>query len=181
MNLEAKQMIRWGMPGWLFISVMFTYFTIDDKKAFIRFLKEWDISLLGLTALLIGFGFILGYVIHQVSLLFGFVIWNKWENYFRNEFKMDHIIINKPCGPEIQRIYSYRSGQVYALRALTTSFILSCMTLILLFYFHSWSTGSIVLFLINAVLLVISFVNQRYFRKNLEYFMTRTLIENNRV
>ncbi|WP_101644871.1 hypothetical protein [Peribacillus deserti] len=181
MNFGVRDLIKWGIPGWLFITVLLSYFLMDDRKSFIRYIHGYDISFGGFITVLLGFGIILGYAIYQMSVLFGFVIWNKWENYFRHEFRMDQIIINAPNGEKTLRIYSSRLALVESLRALNASCILSCISLILLFYSHSWTTGTILLFLINALLLLISFANQRYHRKNLDYFITRILVESNRL
>ncbi|WP_409293826.1 hypothetical protein V1498_11680 [Peribacillus sp. SCS-26] len=176
MNFEAKHLIRWGIPGWLYLTIIAAYFLIDDRAALTGYLKSLAITDLGLAALLTGLGIILGNIIHQISMLFGFIIWNKREVYFHREYSVDRIIIDGR--PEVQRIYSYRLGQVHALRALTTSCILSCITLITLFYFHSWSRGSLILFCLTAILIIIVFVNQRYFRQNLDYFINKIKVDN---
>lgn len=170
MNFEVKHLVRWGIPGWTYIIIIISYLLIVDTRKISRILLEGDASLVGLTALLTGVGIVLGHFMHQISMFFGFVIWNKWESYFEEEFELDEIMLLEPEGAKLQKLYSYRLGQVHALRALTTSGVLSSITLIFLVRFYSYSMNAI--FLLAGILLLTAFVftNYQYFKKNLNYY-----------
>jgi hypothetical protein len=170
MNFEAKHLIRWGIPGWVYITIVFSYFLIDEKQMLLSYLKQFNISFVGLTALLTGSGVVIGNIIHQISMYFGFVLVTNWKKYFNEEYKVDKLIMKNEIGKEIQRIYSYRLGQVHALRGLSTSCILSCITLIVLFLINDFSIGTLILFIGNLILALIVLTNHHYFKKNLEFF-----------
>jgi len=174
MNFEAKHLIRWGIPGWLYITIIFSYFIIERKQDLISYLSSFNMNNIGITALLAGGGIVIGHLIHQFSMLFGFLIWNQWRKYFNDEYKLDKIIMNnQEVGGEIQRIYSHRLGQVHALRALLTSNILSILTLIPLVVFYSFSLKTLFILGINILLIIVSYINHLYFKRNLDFFVKK--------
>ncbi|MBS4173835.1 hypothetical protein [Bacillus sp. FJAT-49736] len=178
MNFEAKHLIRWGIPGWVYITIVFSYFLIDEKQVVTDLLKEFDISFVGITALLTGSGVIIGHLIHQLSIHFGFVLITNWKKYFIGEYKIDQLIMRNEKGKEIQRIYSYRLGQVHALRALLTSLMLSLLTLIILFVIYDYSIGTTILFTGIFILSIVVAINYHYFKRNLDFFIKEIKKEN---
>ncbi|MGE6259241.1 hypothetical protein ACQKCU_15265 [Heyndrickxia sporothermodurans] len=177
MNFEAKHIVRWGIPGWFYSLVIFMYFLMDDKESLVRYLNELDVSIVGITALLAVIGVIIGHMIHQISMLFGFLIFTNWKKYFRAEYELDQMIMKSNFGSEIQRIYRHRLGQVHALRALATSGILSLFTIVLLLWFYSYSIKTICLLIIVLFLTIILLINHKYFKKNLDYFIKQIKME----
>jgi hypothetical protein len=171
-NFEPKYLVRWGIPGWMFLFVLISYFVIKDfdlLKSFI--LKGKAGAIVSAFTLFIGVGIILGNLIHQVSISLGFVVWNKRNRYFKNEYEMDLRIIKNKYGSDIQRIYSYRLGNVHALRALWFSLSLSLLILIILslvFYF-SFRIGVLIGVVVFLKLIVLN--NWIYFQNNLNYFI----------
>ncbi|RFU65027.1 BA5345 family protein [Peribacillus glennii] len=178
MNFEAKHWIRWGIAGWVYLSAILAYFTVKDLKAASAFIFSYEVSTIVASAtIFILAGIILGHLIHQVSIGLGFIIWTQQAKYFRSEYEIDKIIIKNHRGGEIQRIYSYRLGNLHALRALFTSLAMALTTVIFLAYAIQYSTAILVLLIILFVLFVIVFINYRYFYNNFNYFVANILIE----
>ncbi|UAC47808.1 hypothetical protein K6959_14485 [Bacillus aquiflavi] len=171
MNFEAKHLIRWGIPGWVYISFVFLFFLINDQERLFQYLAAFDVSIVGLTAVLTGLGIIVGHIIHQMSMLFGFIIWTNWRVYFKKEYNLDKIIMNHKVGKDIRRIYSYRLGQVHALRALSTSGVLSSFTLLLLMNFYSFSLKGLMLLAVSLLVTVVTLINHYYFKRNFDFFI----------
>lgn len=173
MNFEAKHIVRWGIPGWFYSLIIFIYFLLDDKESLVKYLNGLDVTIVGMTALIGVIGIIIGHMIHQISTLFGFLLITNWQKYFKAEYRLDELIMKSKYGLEIQRIYRHRLGQVHALRALTTSGILSLLTIAIFFIFYSYSTKCLSLFIVVFVLTIFLFINQKYFKKNLDFFVTQ--------
>lgn len=173
MNFEGKHLVRWGIPGWTFIIIILSYFFVVDTEKTLALLVEGDFPLLGATALLVGLGIIVGHLIHQLSMLFGFLIWNKWEKYFEDEYELDKIIMKDSLGKEIQRIYSYRLGNIHALRSLTVSCVLSSISLLLLLIFYMHSKYGFYLLIGISIFTILIFINYKYFKANLDYFLKK--------
>ncbi|PLT33193.1 hypothetical protein [Bacillus sp. V5-8f] len=178
MNFEAKHWIRWGIPGWVYLSSIIAYFCVKDLGASSEFIFSNQVSKIVASAtIFILAGIILGQLIHQVSIGLGFVIWTQQAKYFRTEYEIDRRIIKNDRGKEIQRIYSYRLGNLHAVRALLTSLALTLTTVIVLAYMIEYSTAILVLLIILFVLFVIVFINYLYFYNNFIYFVNNILIE----
>lgn len=173
MNFEAKHLVRWGIPGWLYIIIIFSYFVIEKKQELISYLTSFNMNNIGITALLAGSGIVIGHLIHQFSMLFGFIIWNNWKTYFDNEYRLDKLLMTSSVGDKIQRIYRHRLGQVHALRALLASSILSFLTLILLMIFYSFSLKTLFILGTNVLLIIVIYYNHCYFKSNLDYFVNK--------
>lgn len=174
MNFEGKHLVRWGIPGWTYILVILSYFFVVDPSNTFKLLVEGDFPLLGATALLIGAGIIIGHLIHQISMFFGFLIWNSWKKYFKDEYALDEMIMHKKNGKEIQRIYSYRLGNLHALRSLTASGVLSIITLLILLVSHIYNKHGLFLLIGISVLTLVLHINYIYFKANLDYFLKKT-------
>lgn len=179
LNFESKYLVRWGLPGWVFMIFMTLLFVINEPSYIIQVLKYKGFSLVGFTALAAALGIILGHIIHQVSLFFWFVIpeyrKRKWLIYFDKEFKIDKRIIEEELGEGIKNIYSYRLGQLHARRGLLTSLMLSFITITIFCCLDTdlLNGKTLTLGFINGVLIMIMVINYHYFDRNIEYFMDR--------
>jgi hypothetical protein len=174
MNFEPKYWIRWGIPGWMFLAILLSYFIILDYGAVKTLIFSKDApTIFSSITLFIGAGIIIGNLIHQISLSFGFIIWINKNKYFKNEYEMDLKIIKNQFGKEIQRIYSYRLGNVHALRALSTSLSLSLLILVIfsLTITFSIKIGILILIVLGLDCIVLS--NWAYFQNNLNYFIKK--------
>ncbi|MCY8225226.1 hypothetical protein [Bacillus haynesii] len=173
MNFETKHLIRWGIPGWTYLGLISIYFYIKESALNNAFSLE-QIPFVPITAIFFGSGIIVGYLIHQLSMLFGFVILNKWDKYFEREFNFDQIIMtDEKRGNEIQRIYSYRLGNVHALRALFFSLVIALLTITILCFVMYFSIKVFCFICIIFLLAVMTFINFRYFHENLHFFMRK--------
>ncbi|AHZ16290.1 MULTISPECIES: hypothetical protein [Bacillus] len=183
MNFESKYLVRWGMPGWVYMIFVTAFYAINHPDQFFQKLNSEDFPLVGFVAFAAAFGIILGHLIHQVSLFFGFVLLQytkknkRWRRYFRKEFKIDKRIIEEgEIGAKIKDIYSYRLGQLHARRGLLASLILSFITIIVMVLYIDTSyinDKTLILSAINGLLIMIMLINYHYFDRNLDYFMTR--------
>ncbi len=174
MNFDTKYLIRWGIPGWMFLFIIIAFYSLVDFDAFksIIFNKNAPV-IVALISLFIGSGIILGNIIHQISMSIGFVVWTKRAIYFRKEYEMDYKIITGDHGNEIQRIYSYRLGNVHALRALWFSLLLALLTIITLSFFVKFSIKIGILIAIVFILNIVVLNNWRYFQNNLDFFLRK--------
>lgn len=174
MNFEPKYLIRWGIPGWMYLGVLIAYFSLKDYEAISSFIFSKDVPIIVASiTLFIGTGIILGNLIHQFSLSFGFIIWQRRYKYFKEEYEIDLKIIKSEYGNEIQRIYSYRLGNVHALRALCTSLFLSLITLGIFSFTIKFSMPIGILILIVFGVNLIALNNFIYFQSNLTYFIKK--------
>ncbi|WP_309087288.1 hypothetical protein [Domibacillus sp.] len=174
MNFDTKHLIRWGIPGWVYlITIIFYVFT--DNPNYISDLKGKEgLSLIGLGAILAGLGVPVGYLIHQVSMFFGFIIWTPNKNkFFKEEYELDRIIFDSENkGGKIRERYRHLLSRVHELRALKTSHALSIMTVASLAVFYSdvVNIPCIIILIVNIVMFIIVHFNQKHFDKNLDFF-----------
>ncbi|MGR3206915.1 hypothetical protein ACSYGW_11215 [Bacillus glycinifermentans] len=180
MSFETKHLIRWGIPGWTFLGALAIYFYIKESALNSTFSIS-QIPAFMFTAIFVGVGIILGHLIHQVSMFFGFILIRKWYIYFEDEFKFDQRIMKSQDGdgPELLRIYRYRLGNVHALRSLFISLLLALATIIYCSKILYFSALVLLLIVILSCLATITFVNYIYFTKNLEFFLKKINEGNN--
>ncbi|MFE4490631.1 hypothetical protein [Bacillus altitudinis] len=183
MNFESKYLVRWGVPGWVLMLFLAAFYAINFQEKFLHIILSDKFSIVGFTAFEAVLGIIIGHLIHQVSICFGFVAVELikkggWNNYFLRELKVDKQIIElEKMGPTIKDIYSYRLGQLHARRGLLTSLFISIFLLILLIFCCGYyNKETMILFYINAFLLLVMIMNYLYFNKNLKFFMDRVRI-----
>lgn len=46
MNLDSKNLIRWGIPGWMLLAILISYFTISDYGAVKSFIFSKDVPII---------------------------------------------------------------------------------------------------------------------------------------
>lgn len=67
MNFESKYLIRWGIPGWIFVFWVIIYFLVAYYDVFSKHINLKDFGkLIGLFISLGAFGIIIGYIIQQI-------------------------------------------------------------------------------------------------------------------
>lgn len=174
MNFDPKYLVRWGIPGWIYLFIITVYLFMVDYNTIIGIIfNENAPVIVASISLFIGAGIIIGNIMHQISMSLGFVIWTKRKKFFKSEYDMDLKIIKNDYGKDIQRIYSYRLGNVHALRALWFSLLLSLLTILSLSFIYSISMKVWVLIIIVVVINLIVLNNWRYFQNNLDYFLRK--------
>ncbi len=172
MNFEPKYLIRWGLLGWTYLAIIMAYFILRDYEAVRSYFFNKDASIMvSSITLFIVSGIIIGNLLHQFSLSFGYIIWINKKKSFKKDYEMDLKVIESQYGKEIQRIYSNRLGNVYALRALCLSIFLSLITLVILSLTITFSIKIGILILIVLFLNWIVLNNWVYFQNNLDYFI----------
>ncbi|TVZ81276.1 hypothetical protein FB379_11775 [Aeribacillus composti] len=175
MNFETKHIIRWGIPGWVYIISLISYFIFSTPGLLIDLKTKYGLTILSLSAILAGIGVPIGYLIHQISMLFGFVVRHKWNKYFRKEYELDNKIIGNDNGEKIRERYRHLLSRVHELRALKYSNGLSVLTILVMLYFYSNTLAGLIISVINLLFVIIVHVNQKYFEANLNFFIKRTL------
>lgn len=175
MNFETKHIIRWGIPGWVFIISLISYFIFSTPGLLINLKIKYGLTILSLSAILAGIGVPIGYLIHQISMFFGFVIRHKWEKYFKEEYELDSKIIGNDNGEKIRERYRHLISRVHELRALKYSNGLSMLTILVILYLYSNTLDGLIIFVINFVFVIIVHVNQKYFEANLKFFIKSTI------
>ncbi len=67
MNFESKHLVRWGIPGWIFISWLALYFVLADYDYFTKRMNINDLGKLVAVFVSLGIlGVVIGYIIHQL-------------------------------------------------------------------------------------------------------------------
>jgi hypothetical protein len=152
----------------LLSAILYLYF---NQPALLAFGKD-GFTLLGLGAILAGSGVPIGYLIHQISMFFGFVLRTKRNRYFKEEYDLDKLILNTENGDKIRTRYRHLLSRVHELRALKYSHIVSLVFIIFLEYFKykEYKVWFWVLLGSNIFFMIIVHVNQYYFRDNLKFF-----------
>lgn len=76
MNFESKYLIRWGIPGWVFI--LFTYITYLSYKKSLFLGSEFNVTqLLGIMVSLGFVGIVFGYLMHQMYFSINWIFSNQ--------------------------------------------------------------------------------------------------------
>src|ERR1700730_4356724 len=114
MNFESKDLVKWGILGWLYLAAIIIYFLLVDDQAVKLFLlttKEMSI-IVSVIALFIAVGIILGHLIDQFGHCFGLVIWINRKKFYKNKSELEYKFIQALNGAEFQRIYRYRTANI---------------------------------------------------------------------
>jgi hypothetical protein len=171
MNFDARHVIRWGIPGWVFLLSILLYIFFDIPKYLVDLKGKDGLSIIGLGAILAGSGVPIGYLIHQISMLFGFIVRTKRNKYFKEEFEMDKLFFTNPTGDKMRIRYVHLLTRVHELRALKYSLLLSLFVILILgVYQKHINTYFYISMAINFTLLVIVHFNQKYFNDNFNYY-----------
>ena len=170
-NFDAKHLIRWGIPGWYFLISISFFFPIAYPSEVYEFAKQEGLNLVGLAAAIIGLGILLGNIITYLSMFIFFNIPVKTNQYIRKEFRIDEVIMYHSKGEEVQRLYSYRLGNLHAKRNMLTSSIFAFLLfLYICIYnkiFNGWFVGAIS---VKLTMIIIFYYTYRYYKRNLSYF-----------
>lgn len=172
MNFETKYILRYGIPGWIYILFVTSYLIIIDSPIVINYILNGEsLSLIGFGAILAGVGVPIGYLIHLISLCFSWIKIKDWDTYFNKELELDRDIINLENGDKLRERYRYLLSQVHGLKALLTSLSLVLITTIILMLTYKFECY--VLILIGIVIFLIWVVNKNreYYQSNLDHFL----------
>lgn len=205
MKFESKYLIRWGIPGWIFIFWLgYTYVylaNINLLNVQIQDLSKSLALLVSLTAL----GVPIGYVFHQIS--FG-LLWvdnnNKdygsiadkigdkfpkhytWgddhhEDYFQLEYVWHMVLLKQDAKTRayIEGRYAHLLRTAHGLGALSVSFACSNLFTVLLWLLYDdllkGTFYMVAASIIQSTLFASAFLNYKYFSKNLQAFQIKIL------
>jgi hypothetical protein len=84
MNFEAKDLIKWGIPGWIFITGVMGFIVGIDYSV-LKNLKDYNILSVVLAS--VGLGVPIGYVFHQTYFFFNWIIDVRKEERFRKHYE----------------------------------------------------------------------------------------------
>lgn len=170
MNFDVKYLIRWGIPGWIYLVSVLSYLLTVDQGILNFFKDSKGSTSLALIALITALGVPIGYLIHQVSMLFGFVFWNNRKVYFKQEFELDKKLFEMQNGDKFRGRYVHLLTRVHELRALMFGHLLTCINILVLLMEYEANKAFWIVLGINLFLIVITFLNQKYFSDNLSHY-----------
>lgn len=127
MNFDTKYLIRWGIPGWIFILILSVYFFFfADEKALTQFAHK-NVFFVGITFALIGIP--LGYIFNQLHMYFDWVERRNWKEFFLHEILIDEYLIRKKSYPER---YRYLLAKKHEVGSVFVAFVLSTISILFL-------------------------------------------------
>ncbi|ANC77393.1 hypothetical protein ABE65_011505 [Fictibacillus phosphorivorans] len=91
MNFETKYLIRWGIPGWVFLFFLFSTIVVGKDLSVVTMLKTGGTKSVGLVIALAGIGVPIGYMFHQVN--FG-IHWFGKQNLSKNIGYISNLLID---------------------------------------------------------------------------------------
>lgn len=199
MNFETKYLIRWGIPGWVFI--VFGYITyLSYGKKFILGSEFTVTQLLGIMISLGFVGVVLGYLMHQLYFSINWIfskqsskimqkmlclIKNKDKIEDINKYSFDHhkayfmfefhwqkelILLDENKRDFITERYRYMLSTIHGLGALIVSILFSIVAIIIIIFFNGFNWFSIVMLIFLAYLLWSVGKGFKYYSENLIYF-----------
>jgi hypothetical protein len=202
MNFETKYLIRWGIPGWIFIFWLFFYF-IFTKSNDVEVMKN-----LPLLVSLVVLGVPLGYLIYQIYFAwfwtfriknslsefrmnlgerfssdhsFGIIHENRNKDYFYLEHVWHSMLLEQEeeVRTYIEARYRYLLRTVHGIGTLFVSTASSLIIVVILLNMHI-KTGEPPLFfylgsIVQVIVLAASSINFRYYSDNLRAFQINML------
>lgn len=168
MNFDTKYLIRWAIPGWVFLISIILYFSIMKEGLLIENLK--GTLILGLSASIALLGIPLGYLLNQ---LHHFLFWvcnpKNWAKYFEEEFEVDKLL-TKESNKELRERYRYLLAKKHEVGSVFMSFSIAfVLTIICNFTIFEWNPGAIIYSSIIGSATSIWFFLRRYASKNIDY------------
>ncbi|MBT2757921.1 hypothetical protein J7E71_18775 [Mesobacillus foraminis] len=174
MDIGPRHLIKWGIAGWTFLFVLITYFLIHDYEAIEQLIFNNNTQvLLSFIFLFLSSGIILGNIIYHISIALGFVVWSNSKKHFKDDWDLNHNLMNHPKGKEIQNLYRSRLGNVLVVNALLFSLLLSFITLVIFCFTIAISKSILLLMAIVLGLILIVLANLLFLQNTLRYFVKR--------
>lgn len=200
MNIDTKYIIRWGIPGWVFILFGYTsYISVDTGNKSI-FTSNFTVpQLLGILVSLGFVGVVLGYLMHQVYFSVNWIFTNqsskiiskvldlidnkevfKIESHEQGQhkayYKMEYqwqkqlVLLEEDKRKYIAERYSYLLSTIHGLGALLVSIICSLVAVLVISYNHTLSALMILYLVILLYLGFSVYKGFKYYSENLTHF-----------
>lgn len=123
MNFETKYLIRWGIPGWLFLLALAPYVIWEYGEYFTDTFSNKNLLVLGTFVTLAGVP--LGYFFNQIHHLIGWVLIRKprggWNMYFEQEIEVDNLLA-KEKNEHYRERYRYLLAKKHEVGSVLSSF-----------------------------------------------------------
>lgn len=172
MNIDTRYLIRWGVPGWIFIlTVGFYYLLFVDSKnnRLSDLITDNATNLLSAAAFVLIIGIPIGYILNQIHHVWIWVWKVNHEEYFDYEMKLFQIFICHKNGEQIRERYKYLLTRVHELGGIVVALVISFLFILP----HAIRNFSFcVLVFIVAMIVVWLFIkgSRDYYSKNLDSF-----------
>ncbi|MEC3693557.1 BA5345 family protein [Bacillus subtilis] len=198
MSFETKYLIRWGIPGWMFLFWIVLNLFIQDHNLVINKINFDQLS--KIIGILISFGVVgvvIGYVFHQLYFLLLWILnkdidktvnmvrnypkprnWgkNQTNDYFHLEYTWHKQLlkVNDEARVYITDRYRYLLSTVHGHGTMLISqFISSAVTMLpgyIKYGFHVWLHIEAVLYVVQILISVVFIFSFTYYTKNLRSF-----------
>ncbi|MER3125055.1 hypothetical protein ABQG68_06505 [Bacillus pumilus] len=200
MSFETKYLIRWGIPGWMLIFWIGTYYAISESdyiSAHINF-TEFG-KLIGVFISLSIFGVVVGYIIHHLYFVSNWIFNKKrifdnaieqvenfpkpsnWKEnnkddyfYFETLWHESLLKLKEDKRNYIVERYRYLLSTIHALGTVLVShflaFLLTVIASVIKYGMFFDQLPVMVILFIQVVIIVIAVLSFRYYSANLNYF-----------
>lgn len=172
MHFETRYLVRWGVPGWIFIISIGIYYIISEYEVGkINELIDKAPGLLATAALLIIIGIPVGYLLNQIHHVWIWVVRVNWNKYFSMEMELSKIFHKADNGKELTDRYRYLLTRVHELGSIVVAFIITNIIIIIRTINESgFDKVDITCFFIYLFLLIVIALSRNYYERNLDAF-----------
>lgn len=164
MNFDTKYLIRWGIPGWIFIlTISLYFFFFADDKTLTEFANK-NGFFVGITFALIGIP--LGYIFNQLHMYIDWVIREDWGEFFKHEINIDEYFAK---GKGNSERYRYLLAKKHEVGSVLVSFTFS--TFIILILNITYMPNSLLKWLYFSIIFILTLIwlqLRNYSTKNAE-------------
>ncbi|WP_427108643.1 hypothetical protein [Lysinibacillus xylanilyticus] len=175
MNFETKYLIRWGIPGWIFILALTPYVSVLYFDEISKTFSNRNLLVIG-TFLTIA-GVPLGYFFNQLHHLIGWVFLRKpkkgWDKYFKEEIEVDNVLA-KEKNEHYRERYRYLLAKKHEVGSVLSSFIVA-LIIVLLTSLSSMSTFEFWYSMILIILVVFWYFLRDYASANIDMYFDELL------
>ncbi|MED4616034.1 hypothetical protein [Priestia megaterium] len=196
MKFEAKHLIRWGIPGWVFLMWLLFAFGIINPLLFKNLLLKDLIKSLGILVTLASIGVPIGYVISQFYFSTNWVIGKNLdmssvtkkvknfpypENWEQLDKKEEYFFIEYLWQSQLSKMsvekrdyiagrYSHFLRTIHGIGTLLYSSGFSFLIFIILMIKVKVDPYYFLLVLFQLVFIILTYINYQYYSKNLKSF-----------
>lgn len=176
MNFDTKYLIRWGIPGWLFLISLVPLIMIKYIDVLTSDFSNKNLLVLGTFVTLAGVP--IGYFFNQLHHLVCWVIpklfEQGWEEYFRDEIKIDNLLAKEKNGHYKER-YRYLLSKKHEVGSVLFSF---CGAFLIVFFnllSNEMSFFEFCYILILLILIIFWRTLRNYASKNVHIYFKKLL------